>query len=208
MERTSDAASGFKSALLIGGILTSCAAPTATKPQPEMEGRTISGMELTSPAFLDGTPIPAQYTCDGEDRSPPLRIAGAPEGTRSFALISDDPDAPMGTLRPGSSRRSASYGRQAGQAWVHWILWNIPPETTETAESAVPAGAMAGINGWGRTGYGGPCPPLGTHRYFFRLYALDTALSFAAPPDKRALEEAMEGHVLAEAVLIGTYKRR
>ena len=146
-------------------------------------------MRIESPAFGEGEPIPPRYTADGEDVSPPLRIEGVPEGTRTLALVVDDPDAPMGT-------------------WVHWVVWNVPADATAFPEGGVPEGAVEGVNSWGRRGWGGPSPPSGTHRYFFRLYALDTRLDLPPTADRRALEAAMRGHVLAEAVTMGRYTRR
>ena len=146
-------------------------------------------MTVRSPAFEDGETIPAKYTADGADVSPPLEIRGVPEGTRSLALIVDDPDAPMGT-------------------WVHWVAWNLPPDTAEIPEDGLPPGAVEGSNSWRRRGYGGPAPPSGTHRYFFKVYALDTTLDLPPSADKAALLRAMEGHVLAEAVTMGRYSRR
>ena len=155
-------------------------------------GKEVHKMEkltVTSAAFAEGAAIGARYTCDGEDVSPPLVIGATPAGTRSLALIMDDPDAP-------------------GGIWVHWVAWNIPPQTREIPESGMPAGARQGHNDWKRNGYGGPCPPSGTHRYLFRLYALDTTLTLASSATKADLERAMEGHVLAAGQLMGTYKRR
>lgn len=146
-------------------------------------------MEISSPAFTHNGSIPAQYTCDGDDKSPPLRISGVPRGAKSLALIHDDPDAPMGT-------------------WVHWLLWNINPLTEEIEENGVPPGAIEGTTSWGNTGYGGPCPPSGTHRYFFKLYALDTILDLPSSADMAKLEEAMASHILAKSELIGLYSRR
>lgn len=152
------------------------------------------GLTLTSAAFREGEAIPSQYTCDGEDLSPPLAWTPAPDGTKSLALISDDPDAPMGT-------------------WVHWVVYNIPPVLQQLPE-AFPAdperadGTRQGATDFGRIGYGGPCPPSGTHRYFFKLYALDTVLTLPPGATKRALERAMQGHILAETQLMGTYRRR
>jgi len=145
-------------------------------------------MTVESPAFQNGAAIPARYTADGADVSPPLVIRGVPEGTRSLALVMDDPDAPMGT-------------------WVHWVAWNLPADTSEIPEGGLPESAVEGVNSWGRRGYGGPAPPSGTHRYFFRVYALDTALELPVTTDKAGLLAAMEGHVLAEAVLMGRYSR-
>jgi len=141
-------------------------------------------MNISSPAFKHEGNIPSEYTCDGKDAIPSLQISDAPPNAKSLALVMDDPDAPMGT-------------------WDHWILWNIPPGTKTITG---PAG-IAGRNSWGRTNYGGPCPPSGVHRYFFRLYALDTMLDLPAGSTKQALEKAMKGHILTEAVLMGTYKR-
>jgi hypothetical protein len=145
-------------------------------------------LELKSPAFSYGGPIPPKYTCDGSDVSPPLQIQGLPGGTRSLALIVDDPDAPRGT-------------------WVHWVVWNIPPGATRIKEGRLPQGAVEGVNDFGRRGWGGPCPPYGLHRYFFKLYALDTVLQLPQRANKAQLLKAMKGHVLAEAVLLGRYRR-
>jgi Raf kinase inhibitor-like YbhB/YbcL family protein len=145
-------------------------------------------MKLTSPAFQHQQRIPAKYTCDGQDINPPLHIAEAPTAAESLVLIMDDPDAPKGT-------------------WVHWTVWNMDPRTSEIPENSAPPGAAQGMTGFRRPGYGGPCPPSGTHRYFFKLYALDTKLNLPASTDKAALEEAMEGHVLAHAELVGLYSR-
>jgi Raf kinase inhibitor-like YbhB/YbcL family protein len=152
--------------------------------------------EITSDAFDPGQVIPKKYTCDGQDISPPLQWSGAPNQTQSFALMMEDPDAPSGTFD-------------------HWVLFNIPAATTKLPE-AMPSsavltnGAKQGINGFGRLGYGGPCPPQGddSHRYFFRLYALDVVISALEGTSKNEVKRAMEGHVLAEAALIGTYARR
>jgi Raf kinase inhibitor-like YbhB/YbcL family protein len=152
---------------------------------------------LQSPAFEHGGAIPRRYTCDGDDVSPPLRWSGAPETTRSFALIVDDPDAPD----PAAPKR----------VYVHWVLYDVPASVTSIDEdgeaAAVQTGARQGQNDWGRTGYGGPCPPIGRHRYFFKLYALDAALGQMGTPAKRDVERAMQGHVLATAELMGTYQR-
>lgn len=154
-------------------------------------------LTLKSASFADGGSIPRRFTCDGDDVSPPLSWSGAPAGTRSFALIVDDPDAPD----PQAPRMT----------WVHWVLCNLPadcaglPEAVKPAD--LPARTTAGLNDWKRTGYGGPCPPIGEHRYFHKLYALDTDFADLQRPDKAALERRMRGHVLAEAVLIGTYRR-
>lgn len=148
---------------------------------------------ITSNAFDEGGLIPSKYTCDGVDVSPPLRWDGIPEGAASIALICDDPDAPMGT-------------------WVHWVLFNLPARAKELAENiprdeTLTDGTRQGINDFGKIGYGGPCPPSGTHRYFFKIYALDTQLDLATGADKSQLLEAMEGHILAQGQLMGKYKR-
>ncbi len=152
------------------------------------EARTMSELQLSSPAFAHEGAIPARYTCDGQDINPPLAFGNVPAGTKSLALIADDPDAPVGM-------------------WVHWVMWNIPPETREIRENSVPAGGVQGLNDWKKNLYGGPCPPSGTHRYFFKLYALDTKLTLAPATTKTALERAMTGHILARGELMGTYRR-
>ncbi|HVV81673.1 MAG TPA: YbhB/YbcL family Raf kinase inhibitor-like protein [Kofleriaceae bacterium] len=150
-------------------------------------------MKLTSTAFTEGSEIPTQYTCEGADRSPPLAWSDVPAGTKSFALIVDDPDAPD----PAAPKR----------VYVHWVLYDIPAGTTAAVEGSAPAGARAGKNDWGKAHYGGPCPPIGRHRYFFKLHALDTTLGDRGALGKKELLEAMEGHVLAEATLMGTYQK-
>ena len=145
-------------------------------------------MELSSRAFEHGERIPPRYTCDGPNVSPPLTIAGVPQGARALALVMDDPDAPAGT-------------------WDHWVVWNIPPETVEIAEDTEPEGVQ-GITDFGVPGYGGPCPPSGTHRYQFRLYALDRELDLAEGSTKDQLETVVKEHVLAEARLTGLYRRQ
>ncbi len=153
-------------------------------------------MKLTSTAFADHGPIPTKYTCEGQDIAPPLAWGGAPAGTRSFALIVDDPDAPD----PAAPRMT----------WVHWVLYDLPASAHALPEGGrpLPAGTREGLNDWHRTGYGGPCPPIGRHRYFFKLYALDTALGDLQLPSKAKLEQAMRGHVLAHAELVGTYQKQ
>jgi hypothetical protein len=152
---------------------------------------------LTSPAFSQNGEIPKRHTCDGEDTSPALKWSALPEGSKSLALIVDDPDAPD----PAAPKMT----------WVHWVLYNIPPDVSGLAEGVrpqdLPPGTKQGVNDWKRTGYGGPCPPIGRHRYFHKLYALDTVLSDLDEPGKKALEQAMEGHILEEAQLVGTYER-
>jgi Raf kinase inhibitor-like YbhB/YbcL family protein len=149
----------------------------------------MTELSITSPAFLPNGLIPSKYTCDGADVNPPLSIGNVPEKTVSLALIVDDPDAPVGT-------------------WVHWVVWNIDSGTREILENSVPPGALQGTNDFRKREYGGPCPPSGTHRYFFKLYALNAPLSAQAGAAKARIEEAMKGHVLAQAELIGLYKRR
>ncbi|MGF1612666.1 MAG: YbhB/YbcL family Raf kinase inhibitor-like protein [Gammaproteobacteria bacterium] len=152
---------------------------------------------MMSSAFQHQGQIPSQYTCDGEDLSPPLTWRGIPEGTQSLLLIVDDPDAPD----PAAPKMT----------WVHWVLYNIPPTVTGLAEGVaseeLPAGTQEGLNDWRRTGYGGPCPPIGRHRYFHKLYALDTVLTPRHEPTKAELEKAVVGHVLGTTELIGTYQR-
>ncbi len=145
-------------------------------------------LSISSPAFENGHPIPPQFTADGDDVSPELTITSVPDGAASLALIMDDPDAPMGT-------------------WVHWVVWNIPTDTAVIEEGSEPVGSAGGRNSWGRTGYGGPAPPSGTHRYFFKLFALDTVLDLPPTTDKAALEGAMEEHILDRTELMGTYSR-
>jgi len=191
---------------------TPAASPPTTTPQPptQLENTAVSSIEpeptikleegdqamgfmLSSTSFTEGDPIPQRYSCDGEDISPPMQWTDPPEDTVSFALIVDDPDAPVGT-------------------WVHWVLYNLPADTRSLTEAFpsdadLPDGSKNGENSWGRLGYGGPCPPGGTHRYFFKLYALDLMLDIAAGATKDQLLQAMEGHILAESDLMGTYTR-
>jgi Raf kinase inhibitor-like YbhB/YbcL family protein len=153
---------------------------------------------LTSSAFAEQGAIPERFTCDGADISPPLHWSGAPQSTQSFALIVEDPDAPD----PDGPQR----------IWVHWVVYNIPAQASGLAENVaaqgLPDGSKQGINDWKRAAYGGPCPPVGRHRYFHRLYALDSVLPKLAHPTKTALLAAMKDHVLAEAQLVGTYQKR
>lgn len=153
-------------------------------------------MILTSTNFKNQEAIPARHTCDSSDISPALAWADAPSGTKSFALIVDDPDAPD----PANPRMT----------WVHWVLYNIPATTNSLAEDVkkLPNGTMEGVNDWKQTGYRGPCPPIGRHRYFHKLYALDTVLPDLNKPTKAKLEKAMEGHILAKAELVGLYQKR
>ncbi|MEJ2365506.1 MAG: YbhB/YbcL family Raf kinase inhibitor-like protein [Deltaproteobacteria bacterium] len=154
-------------------------------------------LEITSQAFSPDEEIPSKYTCDGKDISPALGWSGVPEGTKSLALIVDDPDAPD----PAAPRMT----------WVHWVLYNIPPSATGLPEAmksqGLPEGTKEGLNSWQSTGYRGPCPPIGRHRYFHKLYALDAVLPDLGKPGKKDLEKAMDGHILATATLVGTYER-
>jgi Raf kinase inhibitor-like YbhB/YbcL family protein len=155
-------------------------------------------LTLSSPAFHHNEDIPARYTCDDEDMSPPLVWTGVPAGAVSLVLLVDDPDAPD----PAAPRMT----------WVHWVLYNMPPDSTGLAEDLtpeedLPGGTLEGINDWKRTGYGGPCPPVGRHRYFFKLYALDTMFPDLGRPTKASLEKAMHGHIIAQAEYIGKYQR-
>ncbi|GDX59826.1 MAG: putative lipoprotein LppC [Nitrosomonadaceae bacterium] len=154
-------------------------------------------LTLTSKSFFHNTEIPPYYTCDGKDISPELSWENIPDGTRSLVLIVDDPDAPDPV--------------EPKMTWVHWILYNIPPDANALPEDVqtneFPPGILQGINDWQRTGYGGPCPPIGNHRYFHKLYALDTLLPDLKHPTKVILEEAMKGHIIAHAELIGFYQR-
>lgn len=143
-------------------------------------------MKITSSVFNHNQDIPSKYTCDGNDINPPLQISDVPVEAKSLALIMNDPDAPMGT-------------------WIHWLVWNMEAGTKEIAENSLPKGAISGINSWDRAGYGGPCPPSGTHRYFFKLYALDVKLDTVPGIRVGSLERIMAGHILAEAELIGLY---
>jgi len=153
--------------------------------------------KIGSAAFADGGSIPATYTCEGDDISPPLAWSGVPAGTKSLALVVDDPDAPD----PAAPQRT----------WVHWVVYGIPGDAAGIDEDAnangLPTGAKAGLNDWKRADYGGPCPPIGRHRYFFKLYALDVPLSDLGKPTKADVLAAMKGHVLAEAQIVGTYQK-
>lgn len=151
-------------------------------------------MDVKSTAFENGGMIPARYTCDGKNVSPALEWYSIPSGTRSITIIADDPDAPMGT-------------------WVHWVYYDIPPETTSLPENVSPrehppSGGTHGVNDFGKTGYGGPCPPGGTHRYYFKIYALDAVLGVTPGATKKQIVKAMEGHILDKTQLMGKYKRR
>ncbi|MDO8137906.1 MAG: YbhB/YbcL family Raf kinase inhibitor-like protein, partial [Candidatus Brocadiales bacterium] len=159
-----------------------------------MGAEEVMAMEIKSAAFKAQEKIPAKYTCDGADASPPLSWTDVPEKTLGLALICDDPDAPVGT-------------------WVHWVIYDLPPETRKLPEGMTPKevlenGARQGVNDFRNVGYGGPCPPPGpAHRYFFKLYALDTKLGLPPRATKKDVEKAMKGHILAQAELVGLYKR-
>lgn len=157
------------------------------------EGSMQVELKVESPAFKNGGMIPTKYTCDGSDVSPPIAWSGGPDTTKSYAIIADDPDAPVGT-------------------WVHWVIYNIPSDVTELEENVpkverLPNGALQGINDFRRYGYGGPCPPGGTHRYYFKVYALDTVLSDGPGLTKKKLLKRMEGHIIGYGELMGRYSR-
>lgn len=182
--------------LVLGVTVWGCVSKPAEISQPEGEPPPEGGseaMKISSEVFSPGEYIPEKYTCDGEDVSPPLVWSDPPEGVGSFALIMEDPDAPVGT-------------------WIHWVLYNIPGQSLSLGEAIHPEaeladGSLHGQNSWKALGYGGPCPPSGAHRYYFRLYALDTVLDLPAGASKKDLLSAVEGHVLAEASLMGLYAR-
>jgi Raf kinase inhibitor-like YbhB/YbcL family protein len=177
--------------VLITVIATVLLALSRRSKETEIASRGTGSMKLISTAFEHGTLIPVKYTCDGQDVNPPLSFAGIPEEAKSLVLVVDDPDA-------------------SPETWVHWTVWNIPPQKQfiAEAESGLPAGAVEGATSAGKTGYHGPCPPSGTHHYFFKAYALDAMLDLPAATDAAGLESAMEGHILDKAGLIGLYQRR
>jgi len=174
-------------------------AASSTAPADTGSGResTPMAIKVTSSAFQQGGSIPVKYTCEGQDISPPLAWSGAPSSAKTIAMIVDDPDAP----NPAKPQR----------VYVHWVVYNIPAATHSLSENAsksgLPKGAVQGKNDWGNTGYGGPCPPIGRHRYFFKLYALDTELTGLSAPTKADLERAMKGHVVDSGELMGTYQK-
>jgi Raf kinase inhibitor-like YbhB/YbcL family protein len=145
-------------------------------------------MKIVSNAFKHNSMIPSRYTCDGQNINPPLEVSDTPENAKSLVLIVDDPDAPMGT-------------------WIHWTVWNIDPKTSAVAENSCPGGAIEGITSFGREGYGGPCPPGGTHRYFFKIFALDITLDLSSETSIRELEHAMQNHIIDKAEVMGLYSR-
>jgi len=171
--------------VLIVGVFTGAAYAEENK---------IMTLKLESPDFAHMGEIPKRCTCDGDDAAPALRWSDLPAGTQSLALIVDDPDAPD----PAAPKL----------VWVHWVLYNIPASSSglDAVAKKLPAGSLHGLNDWKRTGYGGPCPPIGRHRYFFKLYALDVALPDLDNPDKSRLEMAMAGHIIGQTELIGTYQ--
>ena len=156
----------------------------------------MSQFQVTSSAFVHEGDIPSKYTCQGADVTVPLQWVGRPKGTQSLVLIVDDPDAPD----PKAPQRT----------WVHWVLYNLPLDTSELVENIqeLPVETREGLNDWKRTGYGGPCPPIGRHRYYHKLYALDVVLPDLRTPNKADLEKAMKGHILETAVLMGTYEKK
>jgi len=160
------------------------------------EGSSTMSLALTSDAFKHQGAIPTRFTCEGDDLSPALQWSGVPKNARSLVLVVDDPDAPD----PAAPKMT----------WVHWVLYNLPPDSTGLSEAVkdLPKGTLEGVNDWRRTGYGGPCPPIGTHRYFHKLYALDTVLPDLGKPSKAKLEDALRGHVIAQAELMGTYRKQ
>ncbi len=176
---------------MIGCHSSSQSAPSAASPQNSPEGK--PEIKLTSVAFKEGLSIPRQYTCDGVNISPPLEWAGVPKSAKTIAIISEDPDAPTGV-------------------WVHWLLYNLPSENIGLVENLpntenLKAGGFQGKNDFGKIGYGGPCPPSGTHHYFFKIYAVDGELPLKAGATKAELEKAMEGHIVLQGQLMGLYRR-
>jgi len=182
-----------RTAVAASAFLVAVALAFAAADEPE-EGH---AMKLESTAFEDGGPIPRRFTCEGEDVSPELHWSGVPDGAKSLALIVDDPDAPD----PRNPRTT----------WVHWVLYDIPPDAVGLPENAqpqdLPKGTRPGRNDWRRTGYGGPCPPVGRHRYFHELFALDVHLGDLGEPTRAELEKAMQGHVLERVEWVGTYEK-
>jgi Raf kinase inhibitor-like YbhB/YbcL family protein len=183
---------GKKIVMFVLSILIFCSVYYLYAKDKKKEGKLME-LRITSNAFSEGGMIPSQYTCDGRDISPPLGWTKGPEGTKSYALISDDPDAPVGT-------------------WVHWVAYNIPASSTSLPENVskgekLDDGTLQGLNDFKKHGYGGPCPPGGTHRYFFKLYALDTVLRAGPGLTKKKLLREMEGHIIGTGELMGRYSR-
>jgi len=169
-------------------VIQTTSQPTKSpEPTPATKSKPLP-MQITSPSFSNNGNIPAEFTCSGSNLNPQLNFANIPENTKSLALIMDDPDAPNGT-------------------WIHWVIFNISPKTTVVNKNSAPNGAIQGANSWGTSNYGGPCPPSGTHRYFFKLYALDNTLSLSSSASKANIESAMQGHILSQATLIGKYAK-
>jgi len=175
--------------ILRGSLLLAALTVLVVAALSAREVRTMPEMKMTSPAFVHTKAIPSKYSCNGDDLNPPLSIEGVPLEAKSLALVMDDPDAPAGV-------------------WVHWVLWNIDPQTTRIDQGSVPAGARQGVNSWERTGYGGPCPPSGTHRYYFRLFALKERLELPSSATRKDLDRAMQGKILARCELLGLYARK
>jgi hypothetical protein len=186
-----------KTTVLIAAlVISTMAAAPARKPATGTPTAKATRLRLASASFESMGEIPAKHTCDGGDLSPPLAWSGAPKGTKSFALIVTDPDAPD----PAAPKMT----------WTHWVLFDLPPTASGLPEAvrALPEGTRPGVNDWRQTAYRGPCPPIGSHRYFHRLYALDTTFTRLTRPTRTVLEKAMRGHVLAETALIGVYRKR
>lgn len=183
--------------ILAGALVSVLASFSCTEGSLQTKEATMT-LTLISSAFTNGGEIPREHTCEGSDLAPPLEWKGIPGETKSLALIVDDPDAPD----PKAPKMT----------WVHWVLYNLPPSASGLPRGAatkdLPAGTREGLNDWKRTGYGGPCPPIGRHRYFHKLYALDVVLPDLGAPTKAKLEEAMKDHIVARAELIGTYQKR
>jgi Raf kinase inhibitor-like YbhB/YbcL family protein len=180
--------------LLFCLIFSDSYAANLFKPQIQKGDKTMEQLKLESTEFKEGEMIPARFTCDGENVSPRLRWSNVPAGTKSLALVAEDPDASSGS-------------------WVHWVMFNIPAEVTELAEKipsvkTLPNGSVSGANDFRKFGYGGPCPPSGTHRYFFRIYALDTTLSLEPGASKKQVLDAIRGHILSQGELMGKYRRK
>jgi Raf kinase inhibitor-like YbhB/YbcL family protein len=177
-------------AIILYSFISRQQQPKLNLPPVEKTTATIPMRQLSisSPAFGEKGKIPPKYTCDGEDISPPLTFSDIPDDTQSLALIVEDPDAP-------------------GKTWVHWVVFNISPHITEVHEDSIPLDGIETVTDFGQKGYGGPCPPTGTHRYYFKLYALDAALDITEDVTREEIEHAMEGHILEEAELIGLYSR-
>jgi Raf kinase inhibitor-like YbhB/YbcL family protein len=191
--RTAETSACLFFLVILAGLTVSLPAVAAS----QSEGANEMTLTLTSASFENGAEIPRRHTCEGEDLSPPLTWSGVPEGTVSLALIVDDPDAPD----PAAPKMT----------WVHWVVYNLPATAGGLSEDIafedLPAGAGVGLNDWQRADYGGPCPPIGRHRYFFKLYALDTRMPEGWQPTKVQLETAIKGRVLARAELMGTYQK-